>query len=167
MRDILFRAKTLSKDEYIDYGEWIEGFYTCFNDEEHRIYTGYSETDCGDYYPDWFSVDPETVRQYTGLCDKNGNMIFEGDIVQYLTYDDFDCQSVVKFGEYRQDGSSGEYSGRKCIGFYVKVDNFTCPDWCDGAECFPDYMWQQNILEVASKCEVIGNIYDNPELLSN
>lgn len=168
MREILFRAKTLSDDEYIDCGEWIEGFYTCFNGEEHRIYTGYSETDCGDHYPDWFSVDPKTVRQYSGLCDKNGNMIFEGDIVQYITYDDFDCQSVVRFGEYKQDGSGGEYGGRKCIGFYVEVDNFTCPDWCeDDPEYFPYHMRQQNILEVASTCEIIGNIYDNPELLSN
>lgn len=111
---------------------------------------------------------PETVGQYTGLTDKNGKKIFEGNIVQYQTFDDFDCQSVVKFGKYKQDGSSGEYSGTKCIGFYVEVDNFTCPDWCeDEPECFPNYIWQQNILEVASECEIIGNIYDNPELLSN
>ena len=107
-----------------------------------------------------------TIGQYTGLTDKNGKKIFEGDIVQYLACGDFDCQSIVKFGEYRQDGSGGEYGGRKCVGFYVEVDNFTCPDWCeDDPEYFPDYARQQNILEVFSECEVIGNVYDNPELI--
>ncbi len=166
MREILFRGRTVSESEYMDDGEWITGFYTCFNGEEHRIYTGYSETDCGDHYPDWFNVIPETVEQYTGLTDKHGKKIFEGDIVQYQNLMDFDIQSVVKFGEYLQDGSNGEYNGTKCIGFYVEVDNFTCPDWCDNQpEYFNEYWKYQNILEVARECEIIGNIHDNPELL--
>ena len=112
------------------------------------------------------NVDPETIGQFTGLTDKNGVRIFEGDIVRYNTFDDFDCQSVVKFGEYNQDGSAGEYSASKCIGFYVDVDNFTCPDWCEyGSNCFSNYLKQQNILEVAQYCEIIGNIHDDPELL--
>lgn len=111
-------------------------------------------------------VKPETVGQYTGLTDKNGKKIFEGDIVQYSTYDDFDCQSIVKFGEYKQDGSDGEYKASDCLGFYVEVDNFTCPDWCDNEpERFHDYLKQQSLAEIASQCEIIGNIHDNPELL--
>ena len=80
-REILFRGRTVSESEYLDDGEWIEGFYTCFNGDEHRIYTGYAETDCGDYYPDWFNVIPETVGRFTGLTDKNGKRVFEGDII--------------------------------------------------------------------------------------
>lgn len=111
-------------------------------------------------------VKPETVGQYTGLTDKNGKKIFEGDIVQYLTYDDFDCQSIVKFGKYKQDGSDGEYKASDCLGFYVEVDNFTCPDWCDNEpERFHDYLKQQSLAEIASQCEIIDNIHDNPELL--
>lgn len=64
------------------FGDWVEGYYTCFNGVEHRIYTGYAETDCGDYYPDWFSVIPETVGQYTGSTDIGDKKIFEGDIMK-------------------------------------------------------------------------------------
>ena len=86
MRETIFRGKTPSDDEYIDSGEWVEGYYTCFNGKEHRIYSGYSETDCGDYYPDWENVIPESVGQYTGLTDINGKRIFEGDIVKGFYY---------------------------------------------------------------------------------
>ena len=171
MREILFRGKTSD-------GEWLEGYLN-----QHR---GRVIFDCccnainaNDYYiNDWtekldtdlygcvYKVDPETVGQYTGLTDKNGRKIFEGDIVQYNIYDDFDCQSVVKFGEYNQDGSAGEYSARECIGFYVDVDNFTCPDWCENnPDYFPKHFIQQNVLEIARDCQVIGNIHDNPEIL--
>lgn len=116
--------------------------------------------------PMFSQVVPETVGQYTGLTDKNGTKIFEGDIVEYITFGDFDCQSIVKFGKYDQDGSGGEYHPEHCLGFYVDVDNFTCPDWCkNNPDYFCDYLKQQNILEVANTCEVIGNIHDNPELL--
>ena len=157
MREILFRGKRA------DNGEWVEGdvLQTRYH-SGHIEYQIMSQTPVSSAYP----VLPETVGQYTGLTDKNGKRIFEGDIVRYNTYDDFDCQSVVKFGEYNQDGSAGEYSATKCIGFYVDVDNFTCPDWCEyGSNCFSNYLKQQNILEVARYCEVIGNIHDNPELM--
>ena len=154
MREILFRGKRT------DNGKWAYGYLFCIWE---RTYLCWGTTND---VPNMKEVIPETVGQYTGLTDRNGKKIFEGDIVRYNTYDDFDCQSVVKFGEYNQDGSAGEYSASKCIGFYVDVDNFTCPDLCEyGSNCFSNYLKQQNILEVARYCEVIGNIHDSPELL--
>ena len=148
MRGITFRGKR------VDNGEWIEGDLLHVNNRILILAHG-----CA------FEVVAETVGQYTGLTDKNGNRIFEGDIVQYNTYDHFDCRSVVKFGGYNQDGSDGEYSATKCIGFYVEVDNFTCPNWCENDHEFFECRLQQNILEVANDCKVIGKIHDSPELL--
>ena len=158
MREILFHGKRA------DNGEWVEGDLLQIKYYNKPIIECkiMPQAPVSSAYP----VIPETVGQYTGLTDKNGKRIFEGDIVRYNTYDDFDCQSVAKFGEYNQDGSAGEYSASKCIGFYVDVDNFTCPDLCEyGSNCFSNYLKQQNILEVARYCEIIGNIHDNPELL--
>lgn len=138
MREILFRGKTPSDDEYTDCGEWVEGYYTRFNEKEYRIYSGYAETDCGDYYPDWQNVKPETVGQYTGRVDKNDKRIFEGDIVTGLFMFGLSVNAVVTF----QDGAFGLewYRGN------VKTFNaFT-------SICNVEY-------------EVIGNIHDNPELL--
>lgn len=154
MREILFRGKR------VDNGEWVYGYYVRYG------FTGREK----DYIvPSHASalyaveVIPETVGQYTGLTDKNGTKIFEGDIVQYIS-DDFDCQSVVLFGEYLQDGSGGEYLPTKCYAFYVEVDNYTAPDYYDNL-CLPDYLKYENLKQVDNNCVIIGNIHDNPELL--
>lgn len=137
-REILFRGKTPSYDEYIDDGEWVEGFYTRFNGKEHRIYSGYAETDCGDYYPDWCNVRPETVGQFVGLTDKNGKQMFEGDIVTGLFLFGLSVNAVVTF----QDGAFGL-------------------EWHRGnAKTFNAFTSICNV-----EYEVIGNIHDNPELL--
>lgn len=67
------------------FGNWVYGYYVCLNEKEHRIYTGYAETDCGDYYPDWYKVVKETVCQLAYTTDKEDmgdTEFYEGDTVQ-------------------------------------------------------------------------------------
>ena len=132
MREILFRGKRT------DNGEWVYGYYVCLNRDLHRIYTGYAETDCSAYYPEFYEVIPETVGQYIGVTDKNGKKIFEGDI--------------VKFGE-----SIGIiYYDEGC--FCVKPNK---PYWSRISNPAIDIVMN----EYPNEIEVVGNIHDKPELL--
>ena len=132
-REILFRGKRK------DNGNWIEGYFVLLAINEglkHAIYTG---TDEGRFI--LFEVIPDTVGQFTGLCDKNGNKIFEGDIVRF--YDkDFTSSGIATV-----DFESGKW---KINGHYTtKLSSIV---WLD-------------LYRTGFEYEVIGNIYDNPELL--
>ena len=97
-------------------------------------------------------VDPDTVSEFTGLCDKKGKRIFEGDIVavpcdrrgnEYI--------GVVEFGEI--PNGDNRYTG-----FYIKWDN---PDIVGSVRC--SLLWWRDTKDRYLK--VIGNKWDNPELL--
>ena len=86
MNEIIFRGKRL------DNGEWVEGYFVnlwLMHYQKHQpIITDNNAVS--------YDVDPSTVGQYTGLCDKNGKKIFEGDIVAFTAYG-FDYVGTVEF----------------------------------------------------------------------
>lgn len=141
MRKILFRGKRT------DNGEWIEGYYAtqsnhaCFANElkhQHFIFKDvFLDFNLGGLQK--FEVIPETVGQYTGKTDKNGKNIFEGDIVYCKSRLDNAIMVVIfECGQFRMVLSENYRSYQTNSGFY-------------DINCFDK--------------EVIGNIYDNPELL--
>ena len=139
MRPIIFRAKRK------DNGEWVEGDFV----SNKYILQGY-RVERGFVVPyNAFEVVPETVGQYTGLKDKNGKKIFEGDIIKAITVDTNAEQiAVVKFGHFHDDNGDEDF-----IGFYIEFNGVTVT------------ICQLLLEEVKERFEVIGNIHDNPELL--
>lgn len=146
MREILFRGKDA------DNGEWVYGYYSgpvgvC---ECHEI------CDINDVIGSMVDVDPETVGQYTGLTDKNGEKIYEGDVVEfedtgedgyeYAEGFDFRNRAVVVWGNGRWelDKFASDNSG---------VADDMMHDHDDFVSVFQYQSW------------IIGNIHDNPELI--
>lgn len=125
MREILFRGKRVYN------GAWLAGDLLANKYERPNI-CPIGDVNC---YP----VIPETIGQYTGLKDKNGEKIFEGDIVKYSTT----CEIFT----VAWHGSFAEF----VISELQKPNKAT--------------RGSKNMYLVNRYCEVIGNIYDNPELL--
>lgn len=136
-REILFRGKRLDNDA------WTEGYlFKTWN----RTYLLWGMT--GDV-PNMVEVIPETVSQYTGLTDKNGKKIFEGDIISATALDTGKEQrAVVCFGNFIDENNNDEY-----IGFFIEFDGIKTT------------ITQLSMEECKNRIEVIDNLYDNPELL--
>ncbi len=138
MREILFRGKR------VDNGEWIEGHLIWCEDGRARIIPSHTDIFCYEMDESIIQtvahrVSTETVGQYTGLTDKNGTKIFEGDICR--KFKSGDCVSVAWHGTM----AGYVWSKRKENNRYIF-------DFGD-------------LFRVSDKYEVIGNIHDNPELL--
>ncbi len=100
-----------------------------------------------------------------GIKDLRGVEIYDGDIIKcrISSYTKETHNAVVRFGEYKQDGSGGEYGPVTCIGFYADAINPKQLD-DDGYRAIYDYDVTTSLLFFHS-VEVVGNIYENPELL--
>ena len=140
MREILFRGKRTDCDAWVE-GDLIQAF------------RGNQLSSCS-IMPNTptaycWKVIPETVGQYTGLTDKNGVRIFEGDIVKCTdTINDFEFNAVVEFGN-----PNGEYNW----GYQLK--------FISGEESNFDILCWVDMEETGAYIEIIGNIHDNPERL--
>lgn len=124
MRAILFRGKRK------DNGEWVEGSLLCFK--------GFSIFD-ENIWKNYFTVDSSTVGQYTGLTDKNGKRIFEGDIIlfDYIGKNRGVCGTEAVVFENGKFGVKwGSHRELVCLDGFANTT-----------------------------LEVIGNIHDSPELL--
>lgn len=153
MREILFRGKR------IDNGEWVYGQYAYLlnartEDGEpikHMIVDG---------TPFGQTVDPSTVGQYTGLTDKNGKKIFDGDIVVWTSK----VTRLIGNYTYCFDGyHEGDVLKVVCneAGFMLARLDDSIPDVPNGSSKIDNYaFWNFHRL-----LEVIGNIHDNPELM--
>ena len=131
VRTIIFRGKR------IDNGEWVEGNLFVpdkvdFRKPPTEILMGTNIVRIS------YEVDPETVGQYTGLKDKNGKRVFEGDICQH-----------------EKTGRTISVSWHGTMAGYVWSKRIEDSHLFDFGELF----------RVHDKYAVIGNIHDNPELL--
>lgn len=133
MREILFRGKR------VDDGKWVYGY--CYELEKKPMISSCVKREAYEIYP-------ETVGQFTGLTDKNGKKIFEGDIVH----------AVYQVG----------YVGCKNIDYGIGVVKY-CASYYGGASYGINIIGDSGsrvfTASLENGVEVIGNVYDNPELL--
>jgi uncharacterized phage protein (TIGR01671 family) len=143
-RQIKFRGRRMGD-------EWVCGYLVIDPQGRNKIYLKpFDEATSNTYY----FVIPETVGQFTGLHDKNSKEIYEGDIVKNynlstITQPDDDLLYLVEWqeGEYKEKESGAWWLYNKPGFIFKKIHK------------------GMSLIFSQSQIEVIGNIYENPELL--
>ena len=160
MREILFRGKRL------DNGKWVEGAFCPKNCDSIFGPMVYKPSIIKLDKPNdgyWFDVEPDTVGQYTGLQDKNGKKIFEGDIFKFPD-EIFESYYTSCGTEY----NSWETENYAVVGFNEYTGGFDfvryqCQESSVQADLHENH--ELDFYEFVRGLEVIGNIHDNPELV--
>ena len=130
----------LFKAKRIDNGEWVEGFYVNYRNVIHYILMREEGILV------WREVDVKTLCQYTGLTDKSGNKIWENDIVNAEVKQNSLCQSSSYSDFYQVT-----YHEKYCYFYLKKKSN--------------NLLFDGNWSYCLKSIEVIGNTFDNPELI--
>ena len=146
MREILFRGQTRRKGEKVRMdgspveSNWVYG--GIFQGPNRSVMYGYDPIEK-------YCVYSDTVGQFTGLTDKNGKKVFEGDIIKFTDENaDYEWIGRVEFGN-----PNAEYNW----GFQLV--------YTKGTKANTDILCWFDMEETGAYAEVIGNIHDNPELL--
>ena len=141
---MIMKDRYLYKAKRIDNGEWVVGSLISMP------YGGYMIDRVIDSRRFRVMINPSTICQCTGLKDKNNNLIWENDIIHKPSYTDYDAYA-----------NSEAYTGRiqyEDGGWSVEI---TKPD---GNVCVSPIIEMIAYSKDIEYCEVIGNIFDNPEL---
>lgn len=155
MKEYLFRGKR------VDNGEWVEGG-SIINAQDGNIWIiptngiiQYTADSRKLVYVEAIPVVPETVCEFTGLTDKNGKKIFEGDIIETQEY--YDKPYSAKKRKKRYIGIVEYVTYKHNNGIYYEAK------WYVNIKDFDTYVY--GAWSRFYDCTVIGNIHDNPELL--
>lgn len=151
MRTIKFRAKNRLN-------QWVYGVPCVYPEmkTDACMFNSYWTDDNGCLHETRFAIDDtNTVGQFTGLCDKNGKEIYEGDILRYPPKDQREENNFVSYEVFWHDNDCAD----RHIGWQMNRRHFhgnNCGVINDFTNFLPKY---------TNKMEVIGNVVDNPELL--
>lgn len=145
MDGVIFKGKRIND------GRWEKGYYVKMCDGKHYIFTGV--IDATGLYPTFcrYEIDPTTLRRFTGRYDISGKEIYEGDFFEsHQGTQILDILMMVKFGTYEAYCPADDcYMDN--VGFYAEAIGYP----------------QMPLGPLENYAKVIGNIFDNPDLLDS